>query len=272
MRKAHAEMWVERMLWMGFVTLFSLAFCASPGAGQAPGAPAATASPAPFVAGESLTYDVRVGSHAAGQGTMTITGPVDIRGVSTLLLRSKMHAASGPFSGSGVSESWLDSRRMTSLRFRKQERRVLARHREAVEMFPRERRWTSDDGRAGTSPTDMPLDELSFIYFIRTLPLAPDAAFSFSRHFEAGRNPVSIRVVGRERTTVRAGTFATVVVEMRVKDPRNYEGEGVIRIHLTDDDCKLPVRIESVVPKVGRTVLSLTSVVHPDAHCQRHGP
>ena len=38
---------------------------------------------------------------------------------------------------------------------------------------------------------------------------------------------------------------------MRVKDPRHYEGEGMIRLYLTDDACRLPVRIESTVPGIG---------------------
>ena len=173
--------------------------------------------------------------------------------------------------GSGRSRSWLDSKRMTSLRFAKDERRLLARHRESVEVYPDQQRWAAADGRAGNSPTDAPLDELSFIYFVRTLPLTPGATFSFTRHFEKGRNPVEVNVIGREKITVEAGTFSTVVVEMRVRDPRHYQGEGVIRIHLTDDACRLPVRIESTVPGIGNTVLSLESAEHPQSHCSTHG-
>jgi hypothetical protein len=57
-----------------------------------------------------------------------------------------------------------------------------------------------------------------------------------------------------------------VLVEMRVKDPRRYRGEGVIRIHLSDDRCRLPLRIESRMPVVGTAVLSLESHTHPREH------
>lgn len=260
----------ERILYVGLAVLLLLGVCTATGASQpASGVPGGDRHP--FVAGEKLTYDVRVGNVAAGHGTMSIGGPVNVRGVPTLLLRSEMRAGVGLLNGSGRSRSWLDSRRMRSLRFVKDERRLFSRHHESVDVFPDERRWASTDGRAGTSPTDAPLDELSFIYFVRTLRLAPDDTHSFDRHFEQERNPVTVRVEGREWVTVDAGTFATVVVEMRVKDPRNYQGEGIIRIHLTDDACRLPVRVESVVPGIGRTVLSLESVVHPDKHCAAHG-
>jgi hypothetical protein len=50
---------------------------------------------------------------------------------------------------------------------------------------------------------------------------------------------------------------------MRVKDPRRYRGEGVIRISLSDDDRRLPVRIESRMPMLGRAVLTLEAFTPP---------
>ena len=44
---------------------------------------------------------------------------------------------------------------------------------------------------------------------------------------------------------------------MRVRDPAHYDGEGLIRFNFTDDECRLPARIESTMPVVGKTVLSL---------------
>src|SRR5690606_11983948 len=113
----------------------------------------------------------------------------------------------------------------------------LSKHDEEVELFPAERRWEAASGARGSSPTEAPLDELSFFYFIRTLPLAPGAVHELNRHFEPGRNPVVVKVLGREQVRTAAGSFATVLVEMRVKDPRRYGREGVIRLNLTDDGC-----------------------------------
>jgi hypothetical protein len=227
-----------------------------------------TATQRPFAIGERLIYSVRVGKvGAAGTGVMTVSGPVDVRGTEVLLLTSEMKAGVGPINGAGRTESWLDVNRMTALRFVKQERRFLSRHRDSIEVFPESRRWMAADGTGGATPSGAPLDELSFIYFIRTLPLTADTVFELSRHFDATRNPVGLRILGHEFVSTRAGDFATVVVEMRVKDPRNYRGEGVIRIHLTDDACRLPVRIESTMPDVGRTVLTLESATRPDGRC-----
>ena len=198
---------------------------------------------------------------------MTVSGPVDLRGTEVLVLRSEMKAGVGPINGVGRTQSWLDADRMTALRFVKAERRVFARHRDSVEVFPDSRRWSGADGSSGATPSGAPLDELSFIYFIRTLPLTADTMFEVSRHFDATRNPIGVRILGRERVATAAGDFQTVLVEMQVKDPRHYRGEGVIRIHLTDDDCRLPVRIESAMPDYGKTVLTLESAIRPDGRC-----
>lgn len=222
----------------------------------------------PFTIGERLTYRVRVPKlRADGRGAMWVEGPVDVRGISTYHLRFDVTATLGPIKGLDRTHSWLDRSRMTSLRYAKQESHPLSRHNEAVELFPNERRWDAGAAGSGQSPTDVPLDELSFLYFLRTLPFESDTTLEFSRHFDAERNPTRVRLLGRETIVTGAGVFQTVVVEMRVKDPRRYKGDGVIRIHFTDDRCRLPVRIESAVPVFGRTVLTLEAHTHRRDQC-----
>src|SRR3954465_14122471 len=85
------------------------------------------------------------------------------------------------------------------------------------------------------SPSSEPLDELSFMYFVRTLPMVPGATYRFDRHFDAARNPITVNVIRREVIPTPVGEVHVFSLEMRVRDPRHYEGEGVIRIHLSDD-------------------------------------
>jgi len=210
----------------------------------------------PFAVGERLVYEGRVRG-IGGRGTMWIAGPVDVRGVPTYELHFDFFARVGPLSVSQKSTSWLDPERMAALRFEKRERHLLTRREESVELFPDERRWRARNGDAGASPTDAPLDELSFIYFVRTLPLTSDSTLHFARHFDRDRSPTVIRLLGREQVSTPAGSFNTVVVEMRVRDPQHYKGEGTIRFFISDDRCRLPVRIESNVPDAGNVVLTL---------------
>ena len=190
---------------------------------------------------------------------MWIEGPVTVRGVETFELHFDFAARFGPVSVSQKTISWLDPSRMAALRFSKKERNPISRHTEVIELFPDEQRWKGSNGDGGDSPSSAPLDELSFIYFIRTLPFPIDSALTFIRHFDVVRSPTTVRVIGREQLTTSAGTFSTVIVEMRVRDARHYKGDGVIRLAITDDRCRLPVRIDSDIPGAGKVVLTLTS-------------
>ena len=244
---------------LGALRALALPAClalAAPGA--LPAQPALAVTP-----GERLTYVVRVAKlGTVGRGSMVVEGPTDVRGTPTYLLRFAFHTRVGPVKVVNETESWLDVTSGAVLRFRKHERSPLSRHDESVELYPAEQRWEGADGSAGESPSAQPMDELSFIYLVRTLPLVPDSTYELTRHFDAARNPVVIHVVGRDTITTRAGRFATIVVEMRVKDERRYRGQGTLRFHLTDDERRVPVRMESTMPLVGAVALELESRTH----------
>ena len=215
----------------------------------------------PFSVGEKLTYQVTVakGGGKVGTATMWIEGPVDVRGTSTYLLRFDSKIRIAFLSAVSRSSSWFDPLRGSSLRFFKHEQNPLSRNDESVDLYPDEKKWKSVKGETGQSPSNTPLDELSFMYFIRTLPMTAGATYRFDRHFDAARNPTTINVIRREVIPTPMGELKVILVEMRVRDPRHYKGEGVIRIHLTDDDCRLPARIESTMPVVGTAVLTIAS-------------
>ena len=214
----------------------------------------------PFSVGEKLTYDVTVSKgDKVGTATMWIEGPVDVRGTSTYLLRFDSRIRIAFLSAVSRSSSWFDPLRGSSLRFLKHEQNPLTRSDESVDFYPDLKEWKSAKGETGLSPSNTPLDELSFMYFIRTLPMTPGATFRFDRHFDAARNPTTISVIRREMIPTPMGELRVILVEMRVRDPKHFKGEGVIRIHLTDDDCRLPARIESTMPVVGTAVLTISS-------------
>jgi hypothetical protein len=225
------------------------------------------ASALPFSVGERLTYEVSSPkSGKIGTATMWIEGPVDVRGTSTFILRFDSRIKIAFLTAVSRSSSWFDPLRSSSLRFLKYERNPLSRNDESVDFFPDQKQWKSVKGETGQSPTNTPLDELSFMYFIRTLPMTAGATYKFDRHFDAARNPTTISVIRREMIPTPMGELRVVLVEMRVRDPRHYKGEGVIRIHLTDDECRLPARIESTMPVIGTAVLTIAS---QNTHCKK---
>jgi len=215
----------------------------------------------PFGPGEDLRYSLSLGRFGgSGEGAMKIEGVERIRGRDAYRLTFNLNGrVAGMARIEDRTRSWLDPHAMAAVRYEKTERSPLSSNREEVEIFPDEKRWLGADGSAGDAASARPLDELSFLYFIRTLPLRNGETHTVARHFDKDRNPVRIRVIGRERIRVPAGEYATVVVEMRVQDVRRFEGAGVIRLYLSDDRARIPVRIQTAMPVVGITVLELTS-------------
>jgi hypothetical protein len=213
----------------------------------------------PFAVGEKLEYTARAPHGLKGKATMWIEGPTAVRGVETMVLRFDFSTKVGFVTISDRTTSWLDPLHMAAMRFDKREVRFLARHTEHVELEPATREWTEADGRTGQSPTSQPLDELSFIYWLRTVTLAPGETMTLERHFDPARNPTVIRSLGKGQVETPLGTFATQEVEMRVRDTRNYKGEGIIRFSFSDDACRRPVRIQSTIPDAGTVVMTLSN-------------
>ena len=230
-------------------TLAALALCAC-----AAGAGAQSASDLPFAPGERFEYTGRMHAGVSAKGILRVDGPSELRGTPTWTLHSDMEGKLGFLRGSDNSESWIDPVHMMALRYVSRERHLLAKHDDVVDMFASEKRWAAQGGIEGALVSDLPLDELSFLYYVRTLPLAKETTLTVWRHFDAARTPTVLRVVGREDVDVGA-----VVVEMRVRDARRYRGEGVIRIHLSDDKCRLILRLESNMPDAGKATLALAS-------------
>lgn len=231
------------------------------GAVQAQSAPEdAALAPFPFAVGEELVYRASLGRFGGtGRGTMRVEAMEEVRGRWTYVLHSDLRGRVAGLKAEDHTRSWLDPVRMTSLRFSKRERNPLSSFTEEVELYPERRQWVAA-ADTGELAIGEPLDELSFVYFVRTLPLVDGDEYTFDRHFDAARNPTRVRVVGRESVTVPAGQFQTIIVEMRVRDARRYDGEGTVLMHLTDDARRIPVRIASRMRLAGSTVLSLESI------------
>ncbi|MEX2280894.1 MAG: DUF3108 domain-containing protein, partial [Gemmatimonadota bacterium] len=212
----------------------------------------------PFGPGESLEFKVQSSRFGKiGTAVMRVTADT-IRGQEAWLLAFDFSAKVILFKASDQTRSWFDPACFSSLRYTKRERSPVTKRDENVEIFPAERRWENGSG-SFTSETEHPLDELSFLYYLRTLPLEDGAIYTVKRHFDPARNPVTITVLRRERLEDRENEayYQTVVVEMRVRDSRQSGGFSVLRLHVTDDEFKVPVRIESSMPVGGTMIMTL---------------
>ena len=120
---------------------------------------------------------------------------------------------------------------------------------------------------AGTTTEDAApatFDLLSALYFLRTQPLAPGASFPISVQQEGTQYQAEVRVTGRETVKTSAGSFNTLVAQVKVaaSDVNNYR----LRIYFTDDARHVPVLITARHP-VGevRAELASDEIVEPQA-------
>jgi hypothetical protein len=227
----------------------------------------------PFAVGERLAFVVSTNRmNKIGNAVMALSGPVDIRGTPVFVSSFETHIRVAMMNASNETTSWFDASSMTSFRFAKHEHRPLSSQDDSVEIAPERHRWDAAQNLSGAVASDHPLDELSFIYFLRTRFFKPDSTYSFERHYDARRNPTTVRVVKHETLQTRAGKFETTELEMHVKDGAEYQGEGVLHFWISDDACRLPVRIESNMPMLGVGILTLDSAVTPSCRANDSDP
>jgi hypothetical protein len=168
--------------------------------------------------GERLVFVVSTArSSKIGDAVMMLSGPIDVRGTQAMVASFDTDIRVAMMQASNKSKSWFDARDMTSLRFTKHERRPFSSQDDSAEVFPERHRWESANDVTSPVTSDHPLDELSFIYFLRTTFFEPDSTYSFERHYDARRSPTTVRVVKHETLRTRAGKFETTELEMHVR-------------------------------------------------------
>lgn len=219
---------------------------------------ASTRASVPFGAGERLEYDVKFGFVKVGSGHMEVVGTESIRGREAWRTR---FIVSGGIPGYRVNdrlESWFDTSSLESLRFiqdLEEGRRDREYH---YEIFP-ERNVYQEKGKPEKPTVDNPLDDASFLYYVRTMPLEVGKTYEIARYFVPDRNPVTIKVLRKERVTVPAGTFETIVVQPTFKSKGLFSKDGRAEIWLSDDDRRLLVQMKSSLP-IGSLNLFLRDV------------
>ncbi len=231
---------------------------------QAGAAPVRRTARLPFGPGEVLEYRVHVSiAGEVGTGVMSVEGPERDNGTTLWVLQSVIEAGRGPLRANDQTRSWYDPLRGAVTRFEKTERHPLSRSSERVRIDTGAGTFI-DSGKAPAAlGATNPLDELSFIYFLRTLPLDRDTVIVVTRHFDPARNPTIVRVLGEEVLNLPSGIFRTRIVEMEVRDEKRFRGTGTVRVNIDLGVCRVPVRIESRMPLLGATTLVLSAWTHP---------
>ena len=230
----------------------------APASAQQPAATDSLSQPDPVIAtvpfgpGEEVRYKMKIGIVDVGEAFMRIPRIDTIRGVPAYAIEWTVDGGVPGFRIRDRFFSWVDTERLASLRFMKETHNGTRRR--ELDFFPEERRWQRlDVDSAGVLSTSLPLDDVSFVYFARTLALEPGTTHHFDRFYEEEGNPIVLNVLRRDRRTVGAGEFETIVIRPVIETTRLFAADNNGEIHISDDERRLIVYMKAALPLVDLT-------------------
>lgn len=231
----------------------------APAGARAGGAAAVAARPFPFSVGEKLTYDAKVNFLHVGTASMTVQGIDTVRGRPAYHTVFRVHGRMLFFVVDDYYESWIDTKTLSSLRYVQRIHEGRYRKERHFEFYP-DRATMEDGDHDGEQPSvPDPLDECSFIYFVRTLPLEVGAKYEFYRYFKPEANPVRLDVLRREEVEVPAGRFDATVVQPTIKTKGLFAEGGHAEIWLAADSSQRVLKMSSGLP-FGTLILELKRI------------
>ena len=178
----------------------------------------------------------------------------------------------GPARVLDVHQSWFDVSTFQSWRFIQDIDEIGYSAFRHYELYPERMTWERlDRDEQGDLGSALPLDEISFIYFLRTLPLEVGKSYTLHRYFKETGNPVTITVLRRDQRVIDDVVYNTIVLQPEFQTTGLFGEGGDAEIHLTDDEWRVPVYLKSNIPKFpGSLTLHLRSFsaghpLHPDS-------
>jgi Protein of unknown function (DUF3108) len=198
--------------------------------------------PYPFAVGERLEYEARLGIIPIGTASMSVNSMARERGREAFVF-----AAAGEGRPLGIRvgaelTSYVGTRGFNSLRFHRRVFQGTSVEDAQFQIIPDSSRYREVGvPRDWAAPRD-PLDELAFLYYLRTAPLELGATYAIPRYFKTGYNPVQVRVLGRETRALPGGaTVPALNLEITSRGM-------TMTVTLTDDARRLPVELELPLP------------------------
>jgi hypothetical protein len=217
----------------------------------------------PFVPGERLSYDVYFGAIKVGTGSMEVRGVDTVRGRSAYHTVFQVNGGIPFYKVDDTFESWFATDDLASLRFNQDQNEGTQERQHRYEIYPERRTYDDLSDKEPEQPSVAePLDDGSFVYFVRTVPLEVGQTYQFQRYFKPDRNPVTIHVLRRERVKVPAGTFDAIVIQPVIKTKGVFSESGRAELWISDDDKRVILQMKSQL-SFGSLNLYLTNIRRP---------
>jgi len=204
-----------------------------------------------FTVGEKLLFNVNYGIITAGYAEMSIPQMENVMGNPTYKVQFTVRSTPTFdffFEVRDRYETYLDSAGIFPWRF-EQHIKEGSFSRDYTAMFDQK----NHKAKSGTEEYDIPPhvhDIMSAFYFARTIDYSKfkiGQRVSLQNFFKGKSNPLDIKYLGKQKISVKAGTFNCIIVEPMVKEGGLFKSEGRILIWLSDDERKIPVKVNTKV-------------------------
>lgn len=213
-------------------------------------AAATVAPPAayPFGVGERFDYTAKFGMLSVGTASIQVASIDTVRGQAAFVFRFSLDGSALMFKIQSSLESWTSVRDFRSLRFRQDSKENSKRYLREYEIFGDSGYYRQTQATATTPTSAEPLDDASFLYFVRTTPLEVGKNYRFERHFKPELNPILINVLKRETIELPDGSKVPCLVLNPVVGDKMFSERADARLWITDDARRIPVQIRSRLP------------------------
>ena len=203
----------------------------------------------PVRAGESLRFSVQYGVIHAGSAYLEVPEVKDWNGrqVYDLVARAESNSFfSHIYKVRNRIESFWDKEGLFSWRYAENRREGHFKAQSEILFDYGLHEAHYSDGRSFPVPQQVQ-DALSSFYYTRFQALPIGGSIVFEYHASRKSQPLEVRVLGRERVKVPAGTFDCIVIEPVLKAGGIFKNKGRLVIWMTDDQRRIPVLMKSKV-------------------------
>ena len=200
----------------------------------------------PFTVGETLKYDLKVNVIKAGHAKLQVIGEEIVDENQTYHIKYTVKSnryVDRLFYVRDQVDSWLDKNGLFTRKFMKNIREGSYRYKLEAKMNYIDSTLTSEDE---VFQIDSEIrDPFSLFYYLRSIPLKVGQKLSFKTFDNGQFVDFHIIVHRKENVRVPAGRFRCLVIEPYRKGKTLFKQKGDMRIWLTDDERRLPVKIET---------------------------
>ncbi len=212
----------------------------------------ANLNPAPtvFGPGEKMVFSIGYGPVKAGEATLEVVGLTTYQGRICYELQSKASSNrifSSFYKVRDKITSYMDVELLYSRYFQKRLREGDYKKTVEISFDHQDEVANYADGNQFDIMAGIQ-DVLSAFYFVRNLDLGSGDTYSLLAHSSRKTYDLKVIVHGKERITVKAGTFDCYVVEPVLRGEGLFKHEGKITLYVTADEFRVPVMIKTKVP------------------------